>query len=225
MMTPASHHAMETWSPRHATSLIEARRRTAIVHIIRVLFTSGAVIAAGLLMGSIINHAFSGANGTLQSATTNVTILNPRFEGRDSQDRPYVIIADTARRRPDDVSVVDLTNPRLSDELDNTVDARDGVFNRDSQELELVGGVVMRDTAGYTFTTERAKMYVRENRIVGETELRGVGPIGEVRGDTYEVTDNGRRLLLTGNVWSRFTAKAKQPTSEELEASDDGTVE
>ncbi len=221
MTTLAGHHAMETWSPHRATSLREARRRTAIVHIVRMLFTAGAVIAAGLLMGTIINHALSGGDRPLQSATTNVTILNPRFEGRDSSDRPYVIIADTARRRPDNVGVVDLTNPRLSDEFDNTVDARDGVFDRESQELELLGGVVMRDPAGYTFTTDRAKMYVRENRIVGETELHGVGPIGEIRGDTYEVTDNGRRLLLTGNVWSRFTAKTKQPEADDAAVADE----
>lgn len=222
MMTPVGHHAMETWSPHRATSLREARRRTATVHIVRVLFTFGAMVAAGLLLGTIINHAFSGGDRSLQSSTTNVTILNPRFEGRDSNDQPYVITADTARRRPDNVSVVDLTNPRLSDELDNTVVARDGVYDRESQELELVGGVVMRDPSGYTFTTERAKTYVRENRIVGETELRGVGPIGEIRGDTYEITDNGRRLVLTGNVWSRFTAKAKEPTAEELAVAEDG---
>ncbi len=221
MITLAGHHAMETWSPRHATSLKEARRRTAVVHIIRVLFTSGAVIAAGLLMGSIISHAFSGDDRALESAATNVTILNPRFEGRDSSDRPYVITADTARRRPDEASVVDLTNPRLSDELDNTVDARDGVYDRESQELELVGGVVMRDTAGYTFTSDRATMDVRENRIYGETELQGVGPIGEVRADTYEVTDNGRRLLLRGNVWSRFTAKTREPPADAVEAADE----
>ena len=221
MMTPVGHHAMETWSPHRATSLREARRRTATVHIIRVLFTFGAMVAAGLLLGTIINHALAGGDRALQSASTNVTILNPRFEGRDSGDQPYVITADTARRRPENVSVVDLTNPRLTDELDNTVVAKDGVYDRESQELELVGGVVMRDPSGYTFSTERSKVYVRENRIVGETELRGVGPIGEIRGDAYEITDNGRRLLLTGNIWSRFTAKTKEPTAEEIAAGEE----
>lgn len=213
-MTPASHHAMETWSPRHATSLLEARRRTAIVHIIRVLFTSGAVIAAGLLLGSIINSAFSGGQRTLETTAPNVTILNPRFEGRDASDRPYVITADTARRRPGNTGVVDLTSPRLADELNNTVDARQGIYDRDSQILDLTGGVLMRDPAGYAFTTVQATIFVQENRIVGETEIRGEGPIGEIRADTYEVTNNGRRVVFRGNVWSRFVAQVKQPEQE-----------
>lgn len=209
-MTAASHHAMESWSPTHATSLKEARRRTGLVHIIRVLFMSGAVIAAGLLMGSILGNAFSGGPGALQATPPNVTILNPRFEGRDASDRPYVITADTARRRPNDTGVVDLTNPQFADEINNTVDARDGVYDREGQMLDLTGGVVMRDPGGYTFTTEAATMFVQENRIVGETEIRGEGPIGEIRADTYEVTDNGKRVIFRGNVWSRFVAKAKQ---------------
>lgn len=215
MMTPASHHAMETWSPRHATSLKEARRRTGLVHIIRVVFTSGAVIAAGLLLGSIISSAFNGPDRELRTGTTNVTILNPRFEGRNDSGSPYVITADTARRRPDNARIVDLTNPRLADELNNTVDARDGVFDREAQILDLTGGVVMRDPAGYTFETARAMMLVQEDRIFGESEIRGEGPIGEVRADTYEVRENGKRLIFRGNVWSRFVAKPKQAPPEE----------
>ncbi len=209
-MTAATHQAMESWSPAHATSLKEARRRTALVHIIRVLFLSGSVIAAGLLLGSIFGNAFTGGPGALQATPPNVTILNPRFEGRDASDRPYIITADTARRRPNDVGVVDLTNPKFADELNNTADAREGVYDREGQMLDLTGGVVMRDPGGYTFTTENATMFVQDNRIVGETEIRGEGPIGELRADAYEVRDNGKRVIFHGNVWSRFVAKTKQ---------------
>ena len=42
-MTPAAHHSMDLWEPRRATSLKDARARTALVYILRLLFTIGAV--------------------------------------------------------------------------------------------------------------------------------------------------------------------------------------
>ena len=42
-----SHHSMDLWGPRRATSLKEARRRTALVHILRLIYTIGAVLSAG----------------------------------------------------------------------------------------------------------------------------------------------------------------------------------
>jgi hypothetical protein len=34
-----------------------------------------------------------------------------------------------------------------------------------------------------------------------------VGPIGEARADSYEVVDDGNRIVLKGNVWTKFVRK------------------
>jgi lipopolysaccharide export system protein LptC len=204
-----SHQAMDLWGPRRATSLREARRRTGFVHIIRLLFTSGAVVAAGFLLGPAIQHAFSTAAPPANGPALSVTILNPRFEGRDANDRPYVITADTARRRRENVALIDLVNPHLADETSTNVYAREGVFDRSKQILDLVGDVVMTDAAGYTFRAEKARMFVEENRVEGQTPLKGVGPIGELTGDTYEVLDSGDRIIVSGHVQSRFVRRPR----------------
>jgi lipopolysaccharide export system protein LptC len=207
-MTLAAHHSMDMWGPRRATSLKEARARTALVHIIRLLFTIGAMLSAGVLIGYLINHSLNGGTETQKSVgTVAATMLNPRFEGRDAHDQPYTLTADTARRRRENISLVDLVNPHLEDAASTAVQAREGVWNDKTKVLDLVGDVVMTDAAGYTFTADRTRMYVEENRVEGQTPLNGVGPIGEVRADSYEVLDNGDRLLLKGNVWTRFVRK------------------
>jgi lipopolysaccharide export system protein LptC len=137
-------------------------------------------------------------------------VLSPRFEGFDSNDRPYSLTAETARRRRENVSLIDLVSPRLEDAASTVVQAREGVWNSETEILELVGDVVMTDAGGYTFTSQRTRMYVKENRVQGQTPLNGVGPIGEVRADEYEVLDDGNRIVLTGNVWTRFQAKKKR---------------
>jgi lipopolysaccharide export system protein LptC len=208
-MTTA-HHSMDMWGPRRATSLREARSRTAVVHILRLLFTIGAVLSAGFLLGTVLDHSFRAHAPQNSTAGLTVTVLGPRFEGRDSHDKPYVLTADTARRRRENVGLVDLVNPRLEDSTSTSVQARTGVWHADDEVLDLFGDVVMTDAAGYTFTSDRTKMFVKENRVEGETPLKGVGPIGEARADQYEVTDDGNRIVLKGNVWTKFTSKKKR---------------
>jgi lipopolysaccharide export system protein LptC len=209
-MTPTAHHSMDMWEPRLATSLKEARARTALVHIIRLLFTIGAVLSAGILIGYVINNAMNFSRRTPAGPGTVATVVGPRFEGRDSHDKPYTLVADTARRRREAVDLVDLVNPRLEDAASTAVQAREGVWNSKDKVLDLVGDVVMTDAAGYTFTSDRTRMYVEENRVEGKTPLNGYGPIGEVRADEYEVVDNGNRIILRGHVWTKFTPKRKR---------------
>lgn len=205
-----SHHSMDQWGPRRATSLKEARNRTALVHILRLIFTIGAVLSAGILVGSLF--ATAGGAGPTEGVTSgmSVTVLGPRFEGFDANDRPYSLTADTARRRRENVALVDLVSPRLEDAASTVVQAREGIWNSETEILELIGDVVMTDAGGYTFTSQRTMMYVKENRVEGKEPLNGVGPIGEVRADEYEVLDDGDRIVLKGNVWTRFTPKRKR---------------
>lgn len=201
---------MEIWGPRRATSLREARQRTALVHILRLLFTIGAVLSAGWLLGTVIESTLREQGAGAPPTGLSVTVLAPRFEGFDANDRPYSLTAETARRRRENVSLVDLVNPRLEDAASTVVQAREGVWNADAEVLDLMGDVVMTDAAGYTFTSQKTRMFVKDNRVEGQEPLNGVGPIGEARADAYDVLDNGNRIVLKGNVWTRFQAKKKR---------------
>lgn len=210
-MTPAAHapHNMALWGPRRAISLKDARNRTALVHILRLLFTVGAVLSAGWLLGTVIESSLRERRSTTNAEGVSVTVHAPRFDGFDSQDRPYTITAMTAQRRKDNLALVDLVNPRLKDYTSTTVQAREGVWNAELEVLDLQGDVVMTDAAGYTFTSQKTRMYVKESRVEGQDPLNGRGPIGEVRADAYEVLDDGNRIVLKGNVWTRFTPKKR----------------
>lgn len=211
-MSPAAlaQHSMAHWGPRLATSLKEARQRTALVHILRLVFTIGAVLSAGWLLGTVIESSMRERKAPQGAAGLSVTVHAPRFDGFDSNDRPYTLTAMTAQRRRDNLSLVDLVNPRLKDSTSTTVQAREGVWNAELEVLDLTGDVVMTDAAGYTFTSQKTRMYVKDSRVEGQEPLNGHGPIGEVRADAYEVLEDGDRIILKGNVWTRFTPKKKK---------------
>jgi lipopolysaccharide export system protein LptC len=177
-MTAATHTVtMDLWRPRRAVSLRGARFHT--------------------------------VNKTPPSTTpglTSVTMLGPRFTGRDANDQPFVITADTARRRPQQPSLIDLTNPRMEDANASNVVAKNGVYDETREVLDHAGDVVMTDVSGYVFNSETARMYVRENRVEGQTRIAGKGPTSELKADNWKVLDNGKHIMLDGNVWTRFDA-------------------
>jgi lipopolysaccharide export system protein LptC len=203
-MPSTAQRSIDMLRPRLATSLLEARRRTGTVHILRLLFTCAAVLSAGFLLGPVVNHSFRRDPQSYAPSVKNITIVNPRFEGHDNRDQPYVVTADTATRRPDSASMTDLFAPRMEDQTGAVARARAGVWNQNEEILDLYDDVRITDAAGYVFRTDRARFYVAENRVEGDTPLQGSGPIGEVRADKYEVLDEGNRIVLRGNVWTRF---------------------
>lgn len=129
-----------------------------------------------------------------------VTMVNPRFSGRDSSGAAFAITADTAKRRPANGNVVDLEDPILSDTAGTQVIAPSGMYDRDNGILELYEDVVFLDASGYEFYTTDAQIFVNEDRIVGPNPVSGKGPMGDVRADSYEILEGGNRTILRGNA-------------------------
>ena len=130
---------MDLWGPRRATSLKEARSRTALVHILRLLFTIGAVLSAGWLLGTVIESSPApDARRRAAPPALSVTVLGPALRRVSTpMTGPTASPPMTAQRRRDNVSLVDLVNPRLKDAASTTVQAREGVWNAELEVLDL----------------------------------------------------------------------------------------
>lgn len=203
-MTNPAATMSDFWAPHRRLTLAQARKRSDLVKLLRLLFTAGAAIAAGTLIGHLIHNAITGAGASRITTAESVTMMNPRFTGRDEEGAPYLITAASAQRQRTNAMLVDLVEPSLEDGFSGTVRAPTGQFNQELQTLELYDNVVVTDASGNRFVTTHAEVFVRENRVVGLAPLEGEGPIGKLRADTYEVQDNGDRILLKGNVWTEI---------------------
>jgi len=194
------------WAPRRQLTLAQARRRSDMVRILRMLFTAFAAIAFGVLVGHVVASTVSSLSGARKSFNSEeiVTMLSPRFSGRDASGSAYVITAQSAQRRRAEPARVDLVDPKLVDELGTEVTAPRGVYDRDAQTLDLAGQVRVRDAAGYAFETTRARLHVLDGRVEGFVPLAGTGPIGTVRSDSYEIEDKGAIVHFQGNVEMTF---------------------
>ncbi len=166
-----------------------------------MLFVACAAVSIGFFAGHVIKSALTSESRPV-SVTTNdsVTMVNPRFTGRDSTGQSFQITADAARRRRGDGQKVDLVEPVLIDEAGGLVSAPTGMYDRAAGILELYDKVSITDASGYTFVSTGARVYVGEGRIEGLSPLKGKGPLGDIRCDSYEVLDDGDRVVCVGNV-------------------------
>lgn len=193
---------MAQWAPQRQMTLAQARRRSSFVGILRMVFVAGAAISAGVIMGPMAASTLSGGGQQLDQLASDevVTMVNARFTGRNIAGEAYVITAEAAQRRRADPSIINLTNPRLVDDQGTEVSAPVGVFYQNAEYLDLFEAVQVRDREGYEFASTAARIFVQEGRVQGIEPLSGNGPLGDVRADSYEIEDEGDRVIFRGNV-------------------------
>lgn len=201
-ITAETEKALSLWEPRRQMTLEQARQRSSMVSFLRLAFTAGAAISAGMMIGHLAANAVSASPSQIErlSGDEIVTMVNPRFTGRDIAGKAFVITADTAQRRIGGGEKIDLKNPELISEDGTRVAAPAGLYNQDDQTLELYEAVEVENAKGYKFNSTSAKMFIEEGRVEGIDPLSGRGPLGDVRSDTYEIVDEGDRVLLSGRV-------------------------
>lgn len=194
--------ALSLWEPRRQMTLAQARRRSSFVSLLRLAFTAGAAIAAGIMVGHLAANAVSRSSGGIEKLTSDevVTMVNARFTGRDIAGRAFVITADTAQRRRGESEVIELANPRLVSEDGTEIEAPSGLYDQGAQTLELFEDVRLADSRGYDFRSTSAKMFIEEGRVDGIDPLQGTGPLGDISCRTYEIVEEGERMRCTGNV-------------------------
>lgn len=194
--------ALSLWEPRRQMTLAQARRRSSFVGLLRLAFTAGAAIAAGIMVGHLAANAVSRSNGQIEKLSSDevVTMVNARFTGRDVAGRAFVITADTAQRRPGETDMIELANPRMVSEDGTEIEAPSGLYDQEAQTLALFEDVRLNDARGYNFNSTSAKMFIEEGRVEGIEPLQGSGPLGDITCQTYEIVEDGDRMRCTGNV-------------------------
>lgn len=212
------------WAPRRQLTLAQARRRSDRVKYLRYLLVAAAAISIGLFLGYIVRSAIGQESRPPPVDDTQaVTMVNPRFTGRDAAGEIFTITADTAKRRRARDGAVDLTGPILRDSKGTEVQAPSGFYDRDLGILELYEDVRISDAAGYMFNSQGARLHVAEDRVEGLSPLEGQGPLGDIKADSYEILDGGNRIVFKGNVQTVIYPTKAEPSAGTREGEEDVT--
>lgn len=192
----------QTWAPRRRLTLSDVRRHSSLVKFLRLMFLGLSIMSLLVYLGFILANSFGAKSAPVTiNAEEIITMINPRFSGRDASGTAFAITAEKAKRRAVEGNVVELDRPILSDTGGTQVRAPSGLYDRDNGVLDLYEDVVLLDAGGYEFYTTEARIYVNEDRVVGSAPVSGKGPMGDVRADSYEILDGGNRTILRGNAY------------------------
>lgn len=184
------------------------RRRSVLVRAVRVLAPLAMAAIAAILVGWIVGRAHKRDRSEASRAPISIHMSSPRFLGRDSKGRAFVLTGTDAVRDEADAHLVHLTAPHLSLDVDPgrqfVVTAKTGLYRDDNHKLTLNGDVVVVDGRGNTFYSDAGDIDTDSGDVIGKSRAQGEGPTGTIAGDAYALSDHGDHATFTGRVKSRL---------------------
>lgn len=168
------------------------------------------ILAAGLIALLAVWSQIRIEDGRFRIGMANIapididrlSMVNPRFQGIDDQNRPYTVTAAEASQVKGNDDLIDLVRPQADMTMTNgawmAVSADSGRFQRSTKHLELNGKVSLFQDQGYELHVESIAVDFDLGKAASDTAVTGQGPSGELSGEGLRVADKGAVIELTG---------------------------
>jgi lipopolysaccharide export system protein LptC len=129
-------------------------------------------------------------------------MINPRYTGTDRDGHPFVITAAVGRQVPqrDDVMSLDqpVANVQSHSGAKIVVTADSGVYQTQTQFLDMFGTVTVTHENGSKFVTTNGRLDAANSAAEGHNPVEGHGPQGDVAGQGFQILDKGDIVIFTG---------------------------
>jgi lipopolysaccharide export system protein LptC len=183
------------------------RRRVAVAVAKRVLPLAAVLLLAAIALWPEIESAADRGRVAFKRVTEvrpdALSVVQPRFQGLDEQNRPYTVTADTAVQAGNE-EVVQLQAPRadllLTDGGWLYMEAREGRYDRPRNLLDLAGRVTIHHDDGTQFVTDRAAIDVTGGNAAGDAPVAAQGPFGTLTSEGFQLHDRGQVVVFTGKA-------------------------
>jgi lipopolysaccharide export system protein LptC len=143
-------------------------------------------------------------------------MVNPHYAGADRLGRPFLVTAAVGRQVPDRQDLMSLETPRADMKMhagaDVVVTAATGIYQSQTQLLDLFGEVTLVHQDGTRFVTDTARIDVGNNAAEGSDPVEGHGPSGDVTAQGFRILDKGDTIIFTGK--SDMLLKQARPGTE-----------
>jgi len=191
---------------------VRRKLRTAHTRIVALMKFVLPVLALGLMTLVVVwsqdkdqDKGFRlGASSVKIEDVAGQKLVNARYTGIDSRDRPFTVTAENLTQADKDADVVDLTEPKADVVLTGSswaaLSAPVGQYSRKERILRLTGGVNLFHDGGYEFHTPRAVIDIGNNAARGDDPIDGHGPFGTLQASGFRVESGGERIHFTGKA-------------------------
>ena len=132
----------------------------------------------------------------------SLTMVNARFDGHDSKNQPFSITADEAKQATGASDKVALTLPKADITLKSgnwvALTARDGIYDRKQETLELKNDVNLFHDDGFELRTQSALVDLKTGVAEGSDPVDAQSPYGTLQSEGFRVEERGARIFFTG---------------------------
>jgi lipopolysaccharide export system protein LptC len=129
-------------------------------------------------------------------------MVNPHYAGLDRLGRPFVVTAAVGRQVPDRQDLMSLEAPRadmkMHADANVVITAATGIYQSQTQFLDLFGEVTLVHQDGTRFVTDTARVDVANNAAEGTDPVEGHGPSGDVKAQGFRILDKGDTVIFSG---------------------------
>ena len=143
-------------------------------------------------------------------------MLNPRYAGTDRLNRPFVVTAAVGRQVPNHDNLMSLEKPRgemiVHGGAKVVVTAATGIYQSQTQLLDLFDDVTITHQDGTRFVTHSAHADFSDNTAEGHDPIEGHGPSGDIWGQGFRILDQGDTIIFTGR--SHALLKKTKPETD-----------
>ena len=129
-------------------------------------------------------------------------MVNPRYAGADRLGRPFVVTAASGRQVADRQDLMSLRAPRADIKTHGgaaiTITATTGIYQSQTQLLDLMNDVTLLHQNGTRFVTTAARVDGAANTAEGDAPVEGHGPSGDIKAQGFRILDKGDTIVFTG---------------------------
>ncbi len=137
-----------------------------------------------------------------QTPATQNELINPRFEGADSANNPYVLTASRAVQSAQNADILLLTNPDSDITLENqetiNITAQKGNYRQEAGLLHLEGDVKVKHSSGYDLDTTRLMIDTKARETRTDQPVTIVGPAATLNASGMDGRNAEGILVFTG---------------------------
>ena len=187
------------------------RRRRRFVGTMRLVLPGIAiglivlVVAWPKIFGDVAGTIAPGGLLNGFSITEPMRMRHPRYVGADGNGgQPYEVVADQALVDPRNPDRITLQDMRATTKAENggltTLDSENALYQRGIGRLDLDGDVRLTTADRTVFTTDKATVLLNERRAFGNDPVHGVGPLGTLDAQAFEIERGGDVANFHGKV-------------------------
>ena len=185
-------------------------RYSGFVGLMRYLLPAMAAVLLGLVVAWPLfgdgQEGFRIALSEDAGIDGRLTMIKASYQGTDTKNRPFVIRGEEAFQSDSHSPIVLISGigaDIFADRARNgrlAMTAREGVYDRGAERLDLEGDVTVRSDAGHEFHTASARIDLPAGIATGDEPVSGKGPHGLLDAGNFTLKDRGQIMMFGGRV-------------------------